>query len=179
MKQLVAIPDLDEHCSVHLKYRNLIECGETQKRTKFTNLPVELETYTALQDLATHILDPVISKYENIDLTYGFGSAELVRRMLPPKRVAPKLDQHAAYERNATGKFICDRLGAACDFLIKGQDMRAVARWVFNNTPVDRLYFYGSDKSIHVSFSQTGKHQFIELIALDHQRRVPKIVRIP
>lgn len=179
MKQLVAIPDLDEFCSVHLKYRDLIECGETQKRTKFANLPVELETYSALRDLATHILDPVIEKYENFELTYGFGSAELVRQMLPPKRVAPKLDQHAACEKNAAGQFICDRLGSACDFLIKGQDMRDVARWVFNNTPVDRLYFYGSDKSIHVSFSQTQKHQFVELIARDNKRRVPKIVRIP
>jgi hypothetical protein len=66
MKQLVAIPDLDEFCSVHLKYRDLIECGETQKRTKFANLPVELETYSALRDLATHILDPVIEKYETL-----------------------------------------------------------------------------------------------------------------
>lgn len=178
-KQLLAIPDLDEHCSVHLKYRDLIECGETQKRTKFPNLPAELETFVALHALATHILDPVISKYGAIELTYGFGSAELVRKMLPPKRVVPKLDQHAAHERNAAGQFICDRLGAACDFLVKGQDMRDVAQWVFNNTPVDRLYFYGNDKSIHVSFSQTRKHQFVELIARDNKRRVPKIVRTP
>ena len=178
MKQLMAIPDLDAHCSAHLKYRDLVECGETQSRTKFPNLPVELETYAAVQGLATHILDPVISKYGNIELTYGFGSTELVKRMLAPKRVAPKLDQHAAHERNAAGQFICDRLGAACDFLVKGQDMRDVAQWVFNNTPVDRLYFYGNDKSIHVSFSQTGKHQFVELISRDNERRVPRVVRI-
>ena len=103
MKQLMAIPDLDAHCSAHLKYRDLVECGETQSRTKFPNLPVELETYAAVQGLATHILDPVISKYGNIELTYGFGSTELVKRMLAPKRVAPKLDQHAAHERNAAG----------------------------------------------------------------------------
>ena len=179
MKQLLSIPDLDEPCSIHLKFRDLVECGETQKRTKYVNLPAELETFIALQALATHILDPVISKYGTIELTYGFGSAELVRRMLPPKRVAPKLDQHAGFERNAAGQFICDRLGAACDFLVKGKDMREVALWVFNNTPVDRLYFYGNDKPIHVSFSETGKHQFVELITRDNGRRVPKVVRIP
>ena len=179
MKQLLSIPDLDEPCSIHLKFRDLVECGETQKRTKYVNLPAELETFIALQALATHILDPVISKYGTIELTYGFGSAELVRRMLPPKRVAPKLDQHAGFERNAAGQFICDRLGAACDFLVKGKDIREVALWVFNNTPVDRLYFYGNDKPIHVSFSETGKHQFVELITRDNGRRVPKVVRIP
>jgi hypothetical protein len=133
LKQLLSSPDLDDHCSVHLKYRDLIECGETYERTKFANLPVEIETFTALQSLATHILDPVISKFGPIELTYGFGSTELVKRMLPPKRVAPALDQHAAYERNAAGQFICDRLGAACDFLVKDQNMRDVAQWVFSN----------------------------------------------
>jgi hypothetical protein len=179
LKQLLSSPDLDDHCSVHLKYRDLIECGETYERTKFANLPVEIETFTALQSLATHILDPVISKFGPIELTYGFGSTELVKRMLPPKRVAPALDQHAAYERNAAGQFICDRLGAACDFLVKDQNMRDVAQWVFSNAPVDRLYFYGNDKPIHVSFSPTGKHQFVELIARDNGRRIPRVVRIP
>jgi hypothetical protein len=180
LKQLLSSPDLDDHCSVHLKYRDLIECGETYERTKFANLPVELETFTALQSLATHILDPVISKFGPIELTYGFGSTELVKRMLPPKRVAPALDQHAAYERNAAGQFICDRLGAACDFLVKGSKYaRCCPMGVQQCTPVDRLYFYGNDKPIHVSFSPTGKHQFVELIARDNGRRIPRVVRIP
>jgi hypothetical protein len=50
-----------------------------------------------------------------------------------------KRDQHAAHELNTRGKPICDRLGAAADFLVPYESMLEVAQWVVENTPLDRL----------------------------------------
>jgi hypothetical protein len=63
-----------------------------------------------------------------IELTYGFCSPELARRI--PGRIAPALDQHAAHERNARGKAVCPRLGAAVDFIVTDENMREVADWM-------------------------------------------------
>jgi hypothetical protein len=136
-------PALDAVCGRHLTYRHLIECGETQRRTGLANLPRQADTYTALYELATNVLDPVIDYFGMIELSYGFCSAELARAI--PGRIAPALDQHAGHELNRRNQPICKRLGAACDFLVTDEDMEAVALWVAANTPFDRLYFYGKD----------------------------------
>lgn len=67
-----SIPELDNLCGCYLTYRQLIECGETQQSTGTPNCPKQPESYTALYDLATHILDPVIDYFGMIQLTYGF-----------------------------------------------------------------------------------------------------------
>ena len=54
------IPSLDEPCGRYLKFRDFIECGETQADLGLANLPKQAESYNALLDLAIHILDPVI-----------------------------------------------------------------------------------------------------------------------
>lgn len=92
------IPKLDDPCGLHLTYRQLIECGETQSLTGLPNIPKEPESYVALRELAVNVLDPVIEWFGSIKLTFGFCSPELARRI--PGRIAPELDQHAAYERN-------------------------------------------------------------------------------
>lgn len=102
-----------------------------------------------MHDLATEILDPVIEYFGAIRLTYGFSSAELTRNI--QRGIAPRLDQHAACERGPQGAFVCERGGAACDFLVEDEDMREVAEWITANPPFDRLYFYGPDRPIHVS----------------------------
>jgi len=94
-----SMPELDNHCGRYLTYRQLIECGETRQATGLTNHPKQPDSYAALYDLATHILDPVIDYFGMIGLTYGFCSHELGKHI--KKRVAPKLDQHAAYELNS------------------------------------------------------------------------------
>ena len=38
------------------------------------------------------------------------------------------------------------------DFIVDDEDMLDVARWVVANTPFDRLYVYGPDLPIHVSY---------------------------
>lgn len=156
------IPDLDQRCGERLTYRQLIECGETQQRTQLRNVPLNPATYNALFDLATQVLDPVVDYFGSIRLTYGFCSAELGRHIT--RRVAPKLDQHASWELNRAGKLICERGGAACDFLVEDEDMGEVAEWVMKHTPFDRLYFYGADRPIHVSYSDTPSQQAYRMV---------------
>jgi hypothetical protein len=69
-----------------------------QAATDIPNVPKEPDIYTALVDLAWHILAPCIDYFGMIRLTYGFCSPQLASKI--PGRIAPKIDQHASYERN-------------------------------------------------------------------------------
>jgi DNA phosphorothioation-associated putative methyltransferase len=166
------IPELDEPCGRYLTYRQLIECGETQQTTGLSNHPKQPDSYTALYELAVNVLDPVIDYFGMIHLTYGFCSHELGKHI--KKRVAPKLDQHAAHERNSKSNLICPRLGAAVDFIVEDENMREVADWIAENTPFDRLYFYGENRPIHVSFSAEPKGETIDLVMTDNGRQIPR-----
>jgi hypothetical protein len=115
------VPHLDAPCGRYLNYRQLIECGETQRRTQLANLPKEADSYTALYELATHVLDPIIEYFGSIKLTYGFCSPELSRVI--SQGIAPNLDQHAAHEKNRKGNYVCQRLGAAVDFARAANEM--------------------------------------------------------
>ncbi|HQV23956.1 MAG TPA: DNA phosphorothioation-associated putative methyltransferase, partial [Agitococcus sp.] len=110
-------PNLDNHCGSNFTYRDLIECGETWQKIKINNNPIQADSYTALYELAKNILDPVIDYYGMISLTYGFASSALTKHI--KGRIAPKLDQHAAYEKNKKNEYICPRLGAAVDFIVE------------------------------------------------------------
>jgi len=166
------IPDLDQPCGNNFTYRSLIECGETQQRLGLKNLPMSPATYNALYDLATQILDPVVDYFGGIRLTYGFCSHELSRHIV--RRVAPQLDQHAALERSPRGKLICNRGGAACDFFVEDEDMSEVAQWIITNIPFDRLYFYGPDSPIHVSYASSGSRQAFRMVNTKTGRLIPR-----
>jgi DNA phosphorothioation-associated putative methyltransferase len=166
------VPELDQACGTNFTFRSFIECGETQQRLGLANVPFNPDTYNALYDLATEILDPVIEYFGAIRLTYGFCSHELSRHIT--KRVAARLDQHAALETNRTGKLICERGGAACDFYVEDENMRDVADWIITNTPFDRLYFYGSDRPIHVSYSPQGKRQAFQMTETKAGHLIPR-----
>jgi hypothetical protein len=168
------IPELDEKCGKYLIYRDLIECGETQKSTSIKNLPTQVESYTALFDLAISILDPIIDYFGMIELTYGFCSAELAKKI--PSRIAPELDQHSCHELKRNGKQICSRLGAAVDFLVKDENMLEVAQWIVTNTSFDRLYFYGYDRPIHVSYSDSPIKQVTLMIKSSSGKLIPKTI---
>lgn len=171
-----SIPDLDQQCGQNFRYRDLVECGETQARLGLTNVPCRAQTYNALRDLAANILDPVIEYFGSIKLTYGFCSSELGKHI--NKRVAHHLDQHASCELRTDGKAICSRGGAACDFIVEDEDMFQVAQWIFENTPVDRLYVYGRNKPIHVSYSQNPSRLAYQMISMSNGKLTPrKIVR--
>jgi len=165
------IPQLDQGCGVNFNYSDLIFCGETQARIGIPNLPLNPATYNALYDLCVNILDPVIDYFGSIRLTYGFASPALTSKI--EGRIAPKLDQHASHECNRLGKPICDRLGAAVDFIVDDENMLEVAHWIVQNTQFDRLYFYGADRPIHISFSESPAAKVTVMRLSAQGRQVP------
>ena len=171
-----SIPDLDDPCGRYLTFRQLIECGETQARTGLGNLPRQPESYNALHDLAVQVLDPVIDYFGMIRLDYGFCSPELAREI--PGRIDPKRDQHAACERNRRGKPVCERLGAAVDFIVDDESMLEVAQWIVANTPFDRLYFYGDDLPLHVSYGPEHSRQVVRMVVGQSGRLVPRVIAL-
>ena len=175
LKRAKTIPNLDDFCGENLTYRQLIHCGETQQLTGLANLPKQADSYTALYELAKSILDPVIEYYGMIQLTYGFCSHELSKKI--PPRVAPKLDQHCSYELNSNKRLICDRLGAAVDFIIEDENMGEVTQWIIENTPFDRLYYFGENRPIHVSYSSEPKGECIDMIENKAGKLLPHIRR--
>lgn len=176
LNRSLSIPDIDASCGRYFTFRQLIECGETQARSGIPNLPKEPESYNALYELAINILDPVIDYFGMIRLTYGFCSPELARQI--KGRIAPKLDQHAAHELNRNGKPICSRLGAAVDFIVEDEDMEEVVQWISQNLPFDRIYIYGRNKPIHLSYGDENSRQIVEMIEGKQGRLIPKIRRI-
>ena len=171
-----AVPNIDDGCGRYLSYRSFIECGETQARLNFHNIPKNVETYNALHDLATYILDPIIDYFGAIRLTYGLCTVELGRHI--KKRVAHGLDQHASFELKPDGRFICERLGAACDFIVDDEDMREVAGWIVQNLPFDRLYFYGKESPLHVSFGPNQSRVALQMLPNAAGVRVPRPLKI-
>ncbi|WP_237706375.1 DNA phosphorothioation-associated putative methyltransferase [Methylibium petroleiphilum] len=172
LRRSTTIPSLDEACGATLSYRSFIECGETQARLRLPNTPLNPESYNALYDLAVKLLDPIVEYFGAIRLTYGFCSPGLGAHI--KRRVAPDLDQHAAHELNRRGQPLCERGGAACDFIVDDENMEEVADWIVENLPFDRLYYYGKDRPIHLSYSPTELGEAIELRAGPSGRLVPR-----
>lgn len=168
-------PSLDDPCGAHLTFRDLVVCGETVRRTGLLNLPRSLESYRALRMLAQNILDPVIEWFGSIELTYGFCSPELAR--LIPGRIAPSRDQHAAHEIRPDRTPVCPRLGAAVDFFVRDENMIEVAKWIAANTPFDRLYVYGCDRPLHVSYGPEHSKTTYEMFVTREGKRMPKRIR--
>lgn len=172
LRRSTTIPALDEACGTTFSYRSFIECGETQARLRLPNTPLNPESYNALHDLAVKLLDPIVEYFGAIRLTYGFCSPDLGAHI--KGRVAPELDQHAAHELNRRGQAICARGGAACDFIVDDEDMKEVADWIIANLPFDRLYVYGTDRPIHLSYSPTELKEATEMRAGPSGRLVPR-----
>ncbi len=166
------VPDLDENCGLYFTYRNFVECGETQKSTGILNVPTQAESYSALFELAQRVLDPIVDYFGMIKLTYGFCSHGLALKVR--NRIAPKLDQHAAHELDGAGRLICERRGAAVDFLIKDENMRDVANWIIGELEFDRLYFYGQSKPIHISYGPEMANKAITMEMSKAGRRMPR-----
>lgn len=167
-----SIPELDSPCGRYLTFRQLIECGETQARTGLPNIPNEADSYTALLELAKNVLDPVIEYFGMFNLTYGFCSQALAKNITA--RITPAIDQHAAHERKRTGVAVCSRLGASVDFLVPDEDMEEIANWIVENLPFDRLYFYGRDRPIHVSYGLDHSRAAYRMEIAKNAVRVPR-----
>jgi hypothetical protein len=77
-------------------------------------------------------------------------------------------------EVNSRGALICERGGAACDFLVEFEDMEIVAAWIMENLPFDRLYFYGKNRPIHLSYGPQQSRLAYEMIESKSGARVPR-----
>ena len=125
------------------------------------NSPLNDGSTEALDNLITYLLLPIQKQYGAMTVTYGFTSFDLLKyiKRYSPGDIAPELDQHAAFEVNSKANRICKRDGAACDIVVAGYEnqMHIIAEFIINELPFDRLYFYGSNRPIHVSFGPDHK----------------------
>jgi hypothetical protein len=64
------------------------------------------------------------------------------------------------------------------DFIVEDENMLEVAQWIVENTTFDRLYYYGADRPIHVSFSETPVSQITLMIQSSSERQVPKTISL-
>ncbi len=64
------------------------------------------------------------------------------------------------------------------DFFIEDECMLEVAQWVATNTPFDRLYFYGNDKPIHVSFGPNHDRQIVRMAPCKAGRLMPRVISL-
>lgn len=166
---------LQDTCSRYFTFEMLFHCGETWQRTQCPNLPQQSESWLAYRELATHILDPLVQEHGLPLLNYGFCGHELRKAILTKSSpdIAPALDQHAACERNIQGRLVCPRQGAAVDLIYPGKNSYQIALWLAQHTPFDRLYLYGKDRPVHISYGPDQSRVLVELVT--HQgRRIPK-----
>lgn len=151
---------LDAYCSPNFRFRDLIQCGETwavlasacgsAESRDALNLPIQAQSWSALADLSVGVLEPIIEHWGRPLLTYGFAGPTLIRAIR--RRIAPRLDQHAAHEIGVRGRAICLRGGAAVDLTVPGVSSLRVAMWLAQRVAIDRLYVYSSHRPLHVSF---------------------------
>lgn len=148
--------------SANFTAADLCCAGITWQRVRIWNEPEQAETWAALEQLCETILEPVAARFGKPQLTYGFASLALFRHI--PSGTAMALDQHAACELRRSGKPICSRLGAAVDFALPGVESLEVANWIADEMPFDRMYFYGSDRPLHVSVGPDRKRSIVQMI---------------
>ncbi len=158
-------------------YRQLIN-WHLHKHNGFngSNSPT-LMSELMLVKLTTQILLPLAEHFGDLTITYGFTSAKLSRYIQhqSPAGTAPTLDQHACCELNTKESPICERPGAACDFIMQGYEarMHEVALYICQHLPFDKLYFYGRNRPVHVSVSDTPLRHLQVMMKSPNGRRYP------
>lgn len=76
-------------------------------------------------------------------------------------------------ELNQRGSVICPRQGAAVDLIYPGKNSYQVVLWLAQHTPFDRLYLYGPERPLHISYGPEQNRALVELTT-HHGRRMPK-----
>jgi len=161
-------------CSNHFKYQDFFHCSDTYQSTQVDNLPQNDATYSFIKQLANDILEPCIEYFGSLKLTYGFCSHELSRAIRKRNGgIYPPLDQHAGMEQKATGELICPRGGIAADFHCLPTSSLTVSKFIVDQLPFDRLYFYGEDRPVHVSVNEKPINQIV-LMQKAQSRVVPR-----
>lgn len=129
-----------------------------------------------LELLIYEILLPIERHFSRPTITYGFTGPELSKRISKDlsSGTAPQLDQHSSAECNSTGKLICKRGGAACDFYVAGVPSSELTQFITQHLNYDRLYYYGKDRPIHTSVSVDTPRKHLQLMNSSQEgRRYP------
>jgi hypothetical protein len=159
-----------ERLGQYLTLGEFCTCTQTYRRfaDQIDPWPKQDESLQALRDLNHYLLDPILDEFgrEGFQLTYGFCSVDL-KRFLAQRdpatgekygRVDPSRDQHMAHERNRNGRYYCERLGAACDFWVRGVECDRILDWILNQAlPFDSIYYYGPARPLHLSYGPQHK----------------------
>jgi hypothetical protein len=121
-----------------------------------SNIP-SADSQLYLEMLIAEILIPTERKFDALTVTYGFTSSKLAAYIAKHSSsgTAPQLDQHAVCELNSKNNEISKRTGSACDFIVPNQSMAEITRFIVKNLNFDRIYYYGNNRPIHVSISDT------------------------
>lgn len=179
--EVTAVPTLDAKCSRHFTWRALIACGPTYERLLADGYevapPQQLESWRMLAGLAQSVLDPLVQNFGSLVLSYGFAPHSLTRHIA--KGIAPLLDQHVCCEVDVRRQPVCQRGGAAVDFAVPGTSSRVIAEWLCANLPVDRMYFYGKKKPIHVSWHPQPNASFWSMVKGPSGRSIPRPFHFP
>ncbi len=151
-----------DFCSENFNFEDFVSCSETFRNVSVDNVPCRDDTYKFIRQLANDILEPCLSKFGHLKLTYGFCGKNLSRAIKNRNGgIYPPLDQHAGMELNASGDLICSRGGMAADFHCLPVSSLLVAKFVVEKLPFDRLYFYGDARPIHVSVNGVLASQIV------------------
>ena len=168
-------PNINDGIAEGFRYRDFIECSTTWRRTRAHNTPQNTETFIAITKFCMEVLVPIQDEIAKPQLTFGFCSEQLSKKIC--EGISPSKDQHAGYELNSRGKRICKRGGFASDFYVPGANSLEIAQWIVRNTHFDRMYFYGSDRPIHVSVNENPIGQIVTMTTITRDgRRMPKVV---
>ncbi len=155
----------------------LINWHQERHDADIDNTPSDNETKTLICDLLEQLLIPVQDEFGEIIITYGFTSAALNRYIQKnsPSGTCPSIDQHSGVERNKNNNVISERGGLACDFIVTdyGNKMGKVTKFIVENLTFDRLYYYGSDKPIHLSINDKPIKHLQIMNQSKTSRRIP------
>jgi len=163
-------------CQGSVLVRDLCAAGSTaQAYPEIDNTPKSESSVRALEGLVEHILEPIRAHFGKLTITHGFTSLALINRV--PRGVARGLDQHCSHELNTRGSRICQRDGASADIYVEGVASGELARYVHKYLPFDRMYVYGRDCPLHVSYSpQAQERQVVLMLAGAGGKRIPRVV---
>tara|TARA_B100001063_G_C16727990_1_gene537573 strand:- start:765 stop:1445 length:681 start_codon:yes stop_codon:yes gene_type:complete len=156
--------------------KELINWHTNKHSFEQSNKPIAEDSRAALESMVHQILLPIKRQLGTPSITYGFTSFALKSyvQKFSSSGTSPSLDQHSAYEKNSTGKQICSRGGAACDFYIHGVPTSDIVRLIVNQLNFDRIYYYGDDRPLHVSIHLTDPQQHLQLMNVsENGRRYP------
>lgn len=150
-----------------------------QKKHAITldNSPQEVESKDLLLMLLENILLPINKQFGSVKVTYGFVSADLNRYIQKSSSAGtcPSIDQHSASELNLSNNKICKRHGLACDFIVSGYEIKMdqIMNFIVNNLDFDKIYYYGKDKTLHVSISNVSEKHLQIMNVSEKGRRIP------